>query len=106
MVELFSESVLRLIYLLAAILFIQGLRDMTHPKTAVRGNLTSAGGMLIAVAATVLWFEILSPAVLIGGLAVGGLVGAGLAIKVEMTEMPQLVGAFNGFGGGASALVA
>ena len=106
MVELFSESVLRVIYLLAAILFIQGLRDMTHPRTAVRGNLTSAGGMLIAVAATVLWFEILSPAVLIGGLAVGGLVGAGLAIKVEMTEMPQLVGVFNGFGGGASALVA
>jgi NAD(P) transhydrogenase subunit beta len=106
MVELFTESVLRLIYLLSAILFIQGLRDMTHPRTAVRGNLTSAGGMFVAVAATVLWFDILSPAVLIGGLAVGGLVGAGLAIKVEMTQMPQLVGVFNGFGGGASALVA
>ena len=106
MVEILTESVLRLVYLVSAILFIQGLRDMTHPRTAVRGNLISSAGMLIAVAVTILWFEILSPAVLIGGLVVGGLVGAGLAIKVEMTQMPQLVGVFNGFGGGASALVA
>jgi NAD(P) transhydrogenase subunit beta len=106
MVEILTESILRLVYLLSAILFIQGLRDMTHPRTAVRGNLTSAAGMLIAVAITILWFEILSPAVLIGGLVIGGLVGAGLAVKVQMTQMPQLVGVFNGFGGGASALVA
>jgi NAD(P) transhydrogenase subunit beta len=106
MVELLTESVLRLVYLVSAILFIQGLRDMTHPRTAVRGNLVSAVGMFVAVAVTILWFEVLSPAVLLGGLAVGGLVGAGLAIKVEMTQMPQLVGVFNAFGGGASALVA
>ena len=106
MVEAFPESVLRLVYLLAAILFIQGLRDMTHPRTAVRGNLVSSAGMFVAVAVTLLWFEVLSPAVLIAGLVVGGLVGAGLAVKVQMTQMPQLVGVFNGFGGGASALVA
>ena len=106
MVEFLSESVLRLVYLVAAILFIQGLRDMTHPRTAVRGNLISAGGMFIAVLVTLLWFDILSPAVLIAGLVVGALVGAGLAVKVEMTQRPQLVGVFNGFGGGASALVA
>ncbi len=106
MVELFSEATLRLVYLLAAILFIQGLRDMTHPRTATRGNLTSAVGMLVAVAVTVLWFDIFSPLVLIAGLALGGLIGAGLAFTVDMTEMPQLVGVFNGFGGGASALVA
>ena len=104
--DLLSDSVLRLVYLVAAVLFVQGLRDMTHPRTAVRGNLTSAAGMLVAVAVTLLDFEILSPAVLLGGLVVGSLVGAGLAMTVEMTEMPQLVGAFNGFGGGASALVA
>jgi len=55
---------------------------------------------------TVLWFEIISPVVLIAGLAVGSLVGALLAVKVQMTQMPQLVGVFNGFGGGASAVVA
>jgi len=106
MVDALSESVLQIVYLVAAILFIQGLRDMTHPRTAVRGNLISAGGMFVAVAVTLLWFEILSPAVLLGGLVVGTLVGTVLAVKVEMTQMPQLVGVFNGFGGGASALVA
>lgn len=106
MVELLSETALSVAYLLAAILFIQGLRDMTHPRTAVRGNLTSAGGMFLAVAATVLWFEILDPWVLVAGLVVGGAVGVWLSVTVEMTEMPQLVGLFNGFGGGASALVA
>lgn len=106
MVEYFSESTLQLTYLIAAILFIQGLRDMTHPRTAVRGNLASSIGMVIAVGITLFWFDIISPLVLISGLIVGGLVGASLAVKVEMTEMPQLVGVFNGFGGGASALVA
>ena len=106
MPDLLSDSVLRLVYLVAAVLFVQGLRDMTHPRTAVRGNLTSAAGMLVAVAVTLLDFEILSPAVLLGGFVVGSLVGAGLAMTVEMTEMPQLVGAFDGFGGGVSALVA
>ena len=106
MLETLAGTILPLAYLLAAVLFIQGLRDMTHPRTAVRGNLTSAVGMLVAVGATVLWLELLSPLVLIGGLVVGGLVGTVLAVRVEMTEMPQLVGLFNGLGGGASALVA
>lgn len=106
MVEVFSETMLSLVYLLAAILFIQGLRDMTHPRTAVRGNLTSAAGMFVAVAATVLWFDILDPLVLLAGLIVGSAIGVWLSVTVEMTQMPQLVGLFNGFGGGASALVA
>ncbi|WP_246985437.1 NAD(P)(+) transhydrogenase (Re/Si-specific) subunit beta [Halorientalis marina] len=100
------QSVLQLVYLVSGILFIQGLRDMTHPRTATRGNLISSGGMFLAVVITVLWFEIISPAVLGGGLLVGGLIGAYLAVTVETTEMPQLVGLFNGFGGGASAVVA
>jgi NAD(P) transhydrogenase subunit beta len=106
MLSVLPESMLRLAYLAAAVLFIQGLRDMTHPRTAVRGNLISAAGMFVAVAVTLLWFEVLSPIVLIAGLVVGGLAGSGLAMRVEMTQMPQLVGVFNGFGGGASALVA
>jgi NAD(P) transhydrogenase subunit beta len=102
----FPDSVLQLVYLVAGILFIQGLRDMTHPRTATRGNAISSAGMLLAVLITVLWFEILSPVILAAGLLLGGAVGAWLAVTVETTEMPQLVGIFNGFGGGASAVVA
>jgi NAD(P) transhydrogenase subunit beta len=104
--EQLPEQTLQLAYLLAGILFIQGLRDMTHPRTATRGNLVSSGGMFLAVVVTMLWFEILSPVILAAGLLVGGAVGAFLAVTVETTEMPQLVGLFNGFGGGASAVVA
>jgi NAD(P) transhydrogenase subunit beta len=100
------DSVLELTYLVAGVLFIQGLRDMTHPRTATRGNIISSGGMFLAVLVTVLWFEILSPLFLAAGLLLGGAVGAWLAVSVETTEMPQLVGLFNGFGGGASAVVA
>jgi NAD(P) transhydrogenase subunit beta len=100
------EQALQLAYLVAGILFIQGLRDMTHPRTGTRGNMISSLAMLLAVGVTVLWFEILSPIVLVAALLVGGGVGTWLAVTVETTEMPQLVGLFNGFGGGASALVA
>ena len=100
------DQALQFAYLVAGIMFIQGLRDMTHPRTATRGNLISSGGMFLAVAVTVLWFEILTPAILAAGLLIGGVVGAYLAVAVETTEMPQLVGLFNGFGGGASAVVA
>ncbi len=106
MLAALPESTLALAYLFASILFIQGLRDMTHPRTAMRGNLISAGGMFVAVVVTVLWFEIIDPLVLFSALLVGTAVGTILAVRVERTEMPQLVGLFNGFGGGASAVVA
>ncbi|WP_424018518.1 NAD(P)(+) transhydrogenase (Re/Si-specific) subunit beta [Halorientalis pallida] len=99
-------AALQLAYLIAGILFIQGLRDMTHPRTATRGNQISAAGMFLAVVVTALWFDIVSPLILAAGLLVGGGIGVWLAVTVETTEMPQLVGLFNGFGGGASALVA
>jgi NAD(P) transhydrogenase subunit beta len=101
-----SESALAFVYLIAGVLFIQGLRDMTHPRTAPRGNLISASGMALAVGITVLVTDILSPVLLFAGLLVGAAIGVWLAMTVETTEMPQLVGLFNGFGGGASALVA
>lgn len=100
------EPVLSFAYLAAAVLFILGLRDLTHPRTAKRGNLVSAAGMAVAVGVTVLWFEILSPLVLLAALLVGAGIGTWLAVTVDTTDMPQLVGLFNGFGGGASALVA
>ncbi len=100
------DWILSLTYLVAGVLFILGLKDMTHPRTAVRGNLVSAVAMFLAVVATVLWFEVLHPGVLLAGIIVGAAIGTWLAVSVEMTAMPQLVGLFNGFGGGASAVVA
>mgnify|MGYP000179035529 CR=1 FL=1 len=97
---------LSFVYLVSGILFILGLRKLTHPRTAKQGNLISAAGMALAVGVTVLWFEILSPLILVTALLVGTGIGTWLALSVATTDMPQLVGLFNGFGGGASALVA
>ncbi|MFQ3317404.1 MAG: NAD(P) transhydrogenase subunit beta [Candidatus Poseidoniaceae archaeon] len=97
-------------YLLSAILFISGLKKLGHPRTAPFGNQLGAMGMLVAVITTILTMELASePAnwVLIGaGLVIGSLIGYWLAVRVEMTGMPELVAMFNGFGGAASALVA
>ncbi len=93
-------------YLLAAILFIRGLKGLTHPRTAVRGNLTGSVAMLIAVGATLWAGGIVSWVWIIVGLAVGSAVGGAMALMVPMTGLPQMVALFNGFGGGASALVA
>jgi NAD(P) transhydrogenase subunit beta len=94
------------LYLLAAVCFILGLKQLSSPATATRGNRLAAIGMLIAIIVTLLDEQVVSYGVVIAGLVVGGAIGAFLATKVEMTDMPQLVAAFNGFGGGASALVA
>ena len=95
-----------LVYLVAAVLFILGIKGLSHPKSAVRGNLMSAAGMLIAVVVTLLDKDIVSYELIIAGVVVGGLIGAILAVKIAITAMPQLVALFNGFGGGASVLVA
>ncbi len=94
------------IYLFSAILFIVGLKRLQSPKTALRGNRVAALGMLLAVIATLFSQEILTPAEMVGGLVVGGLIGGVMAQRVQMTAMPELVAAFNGFGGLASACVA
>ena len=101
-----EKIVVNLAYLLAASLFILGLKGLSHPRTAVRGNLLGALGMLIAIVVTLLDKRIVDFSVILAGLVVGAAVGALLALKVEMTAMPQLVAIFNGLGGGASALVA
>jgi len=93
-------------YLIAAVCFIMGLKLLSSPKTARRGNLLGALGMLIAVVVTLANKGILGYSYIIAGLVIGGLIGAVLAKKVQMTAMPQMVGMLNGFGGGASALVA
>jgi len=93
-------------YLIASVLFILGLKGLTHPRTAVRGNLLGAAGMLLAVVLTLIDQQIVSYEMILLGLIVGGAIGAALAIKIEMTSMPELVAVFNGFGGIASVLVA
>lgn len=100
-----DPTLVKLLYLAAAVLFIFGLKGLTHPRTAVRGNQLGALGMLLAIIATVSiggmsWGWVLA------GLAAGGAIGATFALKVQMTGMPQLVALFNGFGGAASFFVA
>ncbi|MCZ6682822.1 MAG: NAD(P)(+) transhydrogenase (Re/Si-specific) subunit beta [Planctomycetota bacterium] len=103
-----STALTNLLYLIASILFIFGIKGLTHPKTAVRGNLLSALGMLLAVVVTLRSQQHLDFGWgwIIAGLVIGGAVGLVLAVKVEMTGMPQLVALFNGLGGVASAFVA
>jgi NAD(P) transhydrogenase subunit beta len=99
-------SVVNIAYLLASILFIFGLKGLAHPRTAVRGNMLGALGMLIAVVVTLWDQHIISFELIIIGAIVGATVGTILAVKIKMTAMPQMVALFNGFGGGASVMVA
>jgi NAD(P) transhydrogenase subunit beta len=101
-----STALVNIIYLIASALFIFGLKGLTHPRTAVRGNLLGALGMFLAIVVTLLDKNIVSYEIIIAGFIVGALIGAILAIKIQMTAMPQMVGLFNGFGGAASVLVA
>jgi len=100
-----SATWTNLAYLAAAVLFIFGIKGMTHPRTAVRGNLTSASGMLLAVAVTIPGLSQEALMVVGGALLLGTGIGIVLSQWVAMTAMPQLVAIFNGFGGGASVLV-
>ncbi len=100
-----SNTFVSLAYLFASVLFIFGLKGLTHPRTAVRGNLLGSLGMLVAIVVTLMKGS-LSFELILAGVIVGGLIGVVLAVKIEMTAMPQLVAVFNGFGGGASVLVA
>ena len=93
-------------YLVAAVLFIWGLKRLSSPATARRGNLYGAFGMLIAIVATLLHWEIVTWTWIFVGMLLGAGIGATLARTVQMTAMPQMVALLNGFGGAASALIA
>ena len=100
-----SQNVVDLAYVVAAILFVVGIRMLGSPRTARVGNLVSALGMVIAVGFTLALPQVSSYALIGAGIAVGALVGVVSARLVRMTAMPQMVAIFNGLGGAASALV-
>ena len=98
--------VIALTYLVAAVLFIVGLKLLSSPRTARRGNAIGALGMLLAIAATLLDQQIIAFRWILLGLVIGTALGIWLALAVKMTAMPQMVALLNGFGGAASAIVA
>ena len=100
-----SEIVVNLIYILAAMLFIFGLKMLGSPETARRGNLVSASGMFLAVVVTLLDQSIIDFSFILIGVCIGSLIGFFAATRVKMTAMPEMVALFNGFGGIASLLV-
>jgi NAD(P) transhydrogenase subunit beta len=93
-------------YLAASVLFILGIRGLSHPRTARQGNVLASTGMLIAVVATLLDPRIENFGLIIFGIVVGSVIGAVSARAVKMTAMPQMVALFNGVGGGAVAAIA
>ncbi|MFD6675411.1 NAD(P)(+) transhydrogenase (Re/Si-specific) subunit beta [Rhodococcus zopfii] len=96
-----------ILYIVAFAMFIYGLSGLTGPKTAVRGNYIAAAGMAVAVVAVLIDIrETDNWGLIVGGLAVGVILGVPPALKTKMTAMPQLVALFNGVGGGTVALIA
>ena len=94
------------LYVLSSVLFIFGIKRLSHPKTARSGNSIASMGMLIAIVTTLLANSNISMELVAIGIIIGAIIGAFFAIRVEMTQMPQMVAIFNGFGGIASALIA
>lgn len=101
-----SPDFFALAYLAATILFIFGLKGLSHPKTALRGNTLSMAGMVLAVVVTLLRPDITNYWLVFSGLAAGAIVGVPLALRIQMTAMPQLVAALHSFVGFAAVLVA
>jgi NAD(P) transhydrogenase subunit beta len=103
-------SILEITYIIASVLFILGLKMLSHPLTARRGNILAAIGMIMAIAATLLFHQkegrpIGNIGWIIGAMIVGTIIGWIIAKRVKMTAMPQLVSFFNGMGGAAAALI-
>ncbi len=101
-----SVALLSLVYLVASVMLIIGLKQMSHPRTAVRGIVIAAVGMAAAIFFTFFDKHIAGYQFIVIGLVAGSVIGTIMATKVEMTAMPQMVGLLNGLGGAASTLVA
>ena len=100
MTELLQNSILEICYLIASVTFILGLKMLSSPDKARKGNLYAAYGMGLAIVATILFKEELSSdkmlnyGLILGGLVVGTIIGMRMALKVKMTAMPQMVSFF------------
>ncbi len=94
------------LYIVSFSLFIIGIKQGTHPTTAKRGNLIAAGGMAVAVVTTLLLDGMGNWGLIVIGLAAGSAIGFVASVRVQMTQMPQMVALYNGVGGGAVALIA
>src|SRR5579875_1104441 len=106
-----AVAVLSLCYLIGSITFIVGLKMLSHPRTARRGNLVAAAGMGIAIIGTIFLYRtddglpLHNYGWIFSGLIIGGIIGTVLARKVKMTAMPEMVSLFNGMGGLCAALI-
>jgi NAD(P) transhydrogenase subunit beta len=100
------QAIIEITYLVSSVFFIFGIKYLGSPKTARKGNLFASIGMLMAIVITLFDKKVLTFEWIIVGILFGSLVGVVLALKIPMTGMPQMVGMLNGFGGGASMLVA
>ena len=103
-------SILEITYVIASVLFILGLKMLSHPLTARRGNILAAFGMVFAIIATILFHRKDGQPIgnipwILGAIVIGTVIGFVIAKKVKMTAMPQLVSFFNGMGGAAAALI-
>ena len=111
MTELLGNSILEICYIIASVTFIMGLKMLSSPDKARKGNLYAAYGMGLAIVATILFKEELNSdktlnyVLILAGLLVGTLIGKRMAMKVKMTAMPQMVSFFNGMGGACAAVI-
>ena len=105
-----NVSILTICYIIGSVTFILGLKMLSNPATARKGNLIAAGGMLIAILGTIFLYEengtkLGNYAWIFGGLLIGSVIGTLAAKKVKMTAMPEMVSLFNGMGGACAALI-
>lgn len=107
-----NYSILTVIYLVASVTFILGLKMLSHPESARKGNLIAAAGMFLAIFGTIFLYEDLDTGEklhnygwIFSGLIIGGIIGTLVAKKVKMTAMPEMVSLFNGMGGACAALI-
>ena len=101
-----TSIIAQIAYLVSAILFVSGIKQLSSPATARSGNARASVAMLLAIVVTLIDNQILDWTSVAGAVIAGAVIGGVLARKIEMTAMPELVAIFNGFGGGASAAVA
>mgnify|MGYP001342639400 FL=1 len=97
-------AIQNIVYIIASILFISGIKMLGREDTAVRGNFLSSFAMLIAVLVTIV--DVVNPLFLISAIAIGAIIGSTIALRVKMTSIPEMVALFNGFGGLATFLIA